>query len=124
MTRPVLATSFSLVLTQLAATAQADAGYDPSVACAAISARADRGELTVPVALRVLGSDREAEARTVAAIIRHEWVRLPDARQRLWPRQQTPQQPSPRRLPPSLLSPQPHGELGPPSLRSSLARIS
>ncbi|MEC8253256.1 MAG: hypothetical protein VX044_08595 [Planctomycetota bacterium] len=79
MTRPILAPSFALVLTQLAVTAQADAGYDPSVACAEISTRADRGELTVPVALRVLGSDREAEARTVAAIIRHEWARLPDA---------------------------------------------
>ena len=79
MTRPVLATSLSLVFTQLAATAQGDAGYDPSAACAAISERADRGELTVPVALRVLGSDREAEARAVAAIVRHEWEELPAA---------------------------------------------
>ena len=51
---------------------QAPAGYDAQEACAALAARADRGELAVPDALRVLGAApyREAEARTVAAIVR------------------------------------------------------
>lgn len=47
-------------------------------ACLALGRKADAGELTVALALEVLGGDREAAARTVSAILRHEWQELPD----------------------------------------------
>ena len=59
--------------------AQAGEGYDQQAACEALCRKADAGGLTVPLALEVLGGRREAEARTVAAIVRHEWAELPDA---------------------------------------------
>jgi hypothetical protein len=59
--------------------AQQDDDYDAAAACRALSQQADRGELTLPIVLRVLGGKRESEARTVAAIVRHEWAELPDA---------------------------------------------
>ena len=67
-----------LMLSSLLA-AQADEGYDQQAACEALCRKADAGGLTVPLALQVLGGPREAEARTVAAIVRHEWAELPDA---------------------------------------------
>lgn len=51
---------------------------DADAACVALGRMADDGELTVGLALKVLGGSSEAEARTVAAIIRHEWAALPD----------------------------------------------
>ena len=72
----VLVLPATLALHGLAA--QQPAGYDPQRACAALCAKADRGELAVPLVLSVLGSARESEARTVAAIVRHEWRTLPD----------------------------------------------
>jgi len=67
-----------LMLSSLLA-AQADEGYDQQAACEALCRKADAGGLTVPLALQVLGGPREAEARTVAAIVRHEWAELPAA---------------------------------------------
>ena len=60
------------------ASAQDAVAYDEEAACAALCRQADAGELSAALALRVLGGAREAEARTVAAIVRHEWHELPD----------------------------------------------
>lgn len=68
----------SLLAAQQDAAREGD-GYDAHAACMELSQLADRGELTLPKVLQVLGGKRESEARTVAAIVRHEWTELPDA---------------------------------------------
>ncbi len=70
---PAMSLAASLALSQ-----QGE-GYDARRACLQLSALVDRGELTVPAALRLLGGAREQEARAVAAIVRHEWAELPEA---------------------------------------------
>jgi hypothetical protein len=79
MIRTTLTTLLVLLQLTAAAACQDGGGYDARRACAALSAMVDRGDLTVPAALRLLGSDREQEARAVAAVIRHEWAVLPEA---------------------------------------------
>ena len=49
-----------------------------AAAAAELAAKANRGELTVALALEALGSAREDDARIVASILRNEWQALPD----------------------------------------------
>ncbi|MCK5940589.1 MAG: hypothetical protein KAI24_01370, partial [Planctomycetes bacterium] len=69
---------FVVLASLLPAQGEVEDDYDADAACAALAERADRGELDVAVVLRVLGGRREQEARTVAAIVRHEWAELPN----------------------------------------------
>lgn len=70
------ASACAAVFSIAAPRAQAQVG---AAAAAAIAAKADRGDLTVALALEVLGSAQEGDAATVASILRNEWQVLPDA---------------------------------------------
>ncbi len=60
----------------------ADAEASSGDRCAALSVLQDRGDLDVPTALAALAGDDEDVAATVVAIVRHEWLSLPDEMRR------------------------------------------